>query len=70
MEKEVGRWEVASTALKCPEEDTVAALSIAALLGLAGKCRIEESMVPCSYPFTVADGSTAGYMQNLCAFKT
>lgn len=42
----------------------MAALSIASLLSLAGKCRIEESVVPHSYPFTAADGSAAGYTHN------
>jgi len=47
----------------------MAALSIASLRSLAGKRRIEESMVLCSYPFTVADSSAAGYLHSLCAFK-
>lgn len=48
----------------------MAALSIASLLNLAGKCRIEESKVPRLWNFTVADGSAAGYAHNLYAFKT
>lgn len=37
--------KVDSPALKYPEEDLVAALSVALLLSLAGKCRTEESKV-------------------------
>jgi len=48
IEKDVGKLEIASSALKRPEEDVVAVLSTSLLLSLAGRFRIEESMVPCS----------------------
>lgn len=37
---------------------------------VAEKCRIEESVIPRSYLFTVADGGAAGYAHKLYAFKT
>lgn len=58
MEKEVGGGVVDSPALKYPKEDLVAALSVALLLSLAGKHKIERITL-------LADSSAAGYAHSL-----